>query len=202
MTSPQLRVRRATVDDLDALKPLWAVMRLPMDEMERRLTEFQIAEDAGGRFAGALGVQIVRQHALLHSEDYPNFADADAARELFWDRVRKIAANHGVFRIWTQDRSPFWSRLGFFPADSETLGRLPPEWSNLEGQWFTLELKNEAVINAALTNQFAEFMAAEKKSAEEISAKAKTMMTFITAAGFLIFFACMAILAYLVTHHH
>ena len=156
---PQLHIRRATVDDLPALKALWLAAQLPADKLKDHLTEFQVVE-ADEKFAGALGVQIIRQHARLHSEDYSDFAVADAARELFWERIQKLAANHGVFRIWMIEDSPFWTRWGFQPASAETLARLPDEWKNLEGRWLTLELKNEDAINTALKNQFAGFMAA------------------------------------------
>ncbi len=115
-TMPQLHIRRATVDDLPALKSLWLAAHLPADELESRLTEFQVVE-TGGVFAGALGVQILRQHARLHSEDYADFSVADAARELFWERIQNLAANHGVFRVWTQETSPFWTHWGFQPAN-------------------------------------------------------------------------------------
>lgn len=197
MNANPLRARRATVDDLDALKSLWASMRLPVEEMEKRLTEFQVAETLDGRFAGALGLQIVRQHALLHSEDYPNFADADAARELFWERIQKLAATHGVFRVWTQERSPFWGHLGFFPASADLLTRLPPEWSQHERQWFTLELKNEEVINAALKNQFAGFLESEKKQTEQVVDRSQTLKTIITVVGFGIFFLCLIVAGWL-----
>ena len=120
--SPQtLRIRRATVDDRAALKIIWASMRLPADELEKRLTEFQVVENAEGGVVGALGIQILRQHALLHNESYSDFAVADAARELFWERIQKLAANHGVFRVWTQERSPFWKSFGFQPPAAEVL---------------------------------------------------------------------------------
>jgi N-acetylglutamate synthase-like GNAT family acetyltransferase len=45
MKSANLRIRRATVDDLAALKDIWASMRLPPDELEKRLTEFQVVEN-------------------------------------------------------------------------------------------------------------------------------------------------------------
>jgi len=136
---------------------------------------------------------------LLHSEEYPNFADADAARELFWERILKIAASNAVFRVWTQERSPFWARLGFLTADAEIFSRLPDEWKNADETWFTLELKNEAVINAALKNQFSGFSAAEKKSAEEVVAQSKKVMTVVTVFCFVIFFICLAVLVFLLT---
>jgi len=195
----EIRIRRATIDDLTALKAIWLSMRLPADALESRLTEFQVV-DRGGEAVGAIGFQIVRTAALLHSEGYSDFSVADAARELFWDRIRSLAANHGVFRLWTQENSPFWRHWGFQPAAAETLERLPAEWKSSEDAWLTLELKNEDRINDALKKQFGGFMAAEKKSAAEVEAKAKKLMTFITVACFGIFFISLAVLIYLIRH--
>ena len=206
---PPLHIRRATVDDLPVLKALWLAAQLPADKLKDHLTEFQVVE-ADGKFAGAIGVQIVRQHARLHSEDYPDFSVADAARELFWERVQRLAANHGVFRIWMIEDSPFWMRWGFQPANAETLARLPDEWKNLEGRpgaperskggWLTLELKNEDAINAALQNQVAGFMAAEKKSAAHLAERARQLKLFITITGFGIFFVCLVVAGWLLLH--
>ena len=202
--SPQtLRIRRATVDDRAALKTIWASMRLPADELEKRLTEFQIVENAEGEVVGALGFQILRQHALLHNESYSDFAVADAARELFWDRLQKLAANHGVFRVWTQERSPFWKSFGFQPPGAEVLARLPQEWENeFTGGWLTLQLKNEAVISAALEKQFAPFMTEEKLETEKISEKAKTINTIITVVGFAIGILGIGTAIYLFIHRN
>ena len=197
---PTLLIRRATVDDLPALRSLWLAARLPADELENRLTEFQVVE-ADGRFAGALGLQIVRQHARLHSEDYADFSVADAARELFLDRIQKLAANHGVFRVWTQETSPFWTRWGFQPANAETLERLPDEWKNLEGRWLTLALKNEDAISAALGNQFAGFLDAEKKQTAAIAARAQKIKTAFTIICFAIGLGCLGFAAWLLLHH-
>jgi hypothetical protein len=191
------------VDDRAALKTIWASMRLPADELEKRLTEFQVVENAGGEVVGALGFQILRQHALLHNESYSDFAVADAARELFWDRLQKLAANHGVFRVWTQERSPFWKSFDFRPPAAEVLARLPQEWENeFTGGWLTLQLKNEAVISAALEKQFAPFMTGEKLETEKISEKAKTINTIITVAGFAIGILGIGIAIYLFIHRN
>ena len=199
MNPASLHIRRATVDDLPALKALWLAARLPADELKDRVTEFQIVE-ANEEFAGAVGVQIARQHLRFYAEDFADFAVADAARELVWERIQKIAATHGVFRVWTQETSPFWRHWGFQKAPAETLERLPAEWKNLAGDWLTLELKNEAAITHALENQFGNFMAAEKKQTEQIAARAQKLKTIITVAGFLIFFICAAVAVYLLLH--
>jgi N-acetylglutamate synthase-like GNAT family acetyltransferase len=185
MSPPNLRIRRATTDDFQSLKSLWKSMRLPADGLEKRLTEFQVIEADDGQIVGAIGVQIVRQHARLHSEGYTDFAVADAARELFWERIQTITAHHGVFRLWTQENSPFWVRWGFQPATVELLERLPEEWKRSEGKWLTLQLKNEEAI-AALDKELEAFRESEKKRTAETLEQARTMTTTITVIAFVV----------------
>ncbi len=200
MSSPKLRIRRATTDDFQGLKLLWNSMRLPADELESRLTEFQVIESADGQIAGAIGLQIVRQHARLHSEAYADFSMADAARELFWERIQLIASHHGVFRLWTQENSPFWSRCGFRIVITESLVQLPEEWKRFGGKWYTLQLKNEEIITAAFEKHLAGFVDSGKEQAARVSEKARTLNTIIIVVCFGIFFLCMAALIYLITH--
>ena len=185
MSPTHLRVRRATTDDFQSLRSLWNSMRLPANELEKRLTEFQVVEADDGQIAGAIGVQIIRQHARLHSEGYTDFAVADAARQLFWERIQTITAHHGVFRLWTQENSPFWVRWGFQPATIELLERLPAEWKSSEGKWLTLQLKNEEAI-AALEKELEAFRESEKKRTEETLDQARTMTTTITIIAFVV----------------
>ena len=196
-----LSVRRATTDDLYNLKSLWTSMNLPADELEKRLTEFQIVQDADGLFLGAVGFQVARQHALLHNEGFTDFSVADEARRLFWERVRVLASNHTVFRLWTQERSPSWKTFGFAPPDAEMLKRLPPEWRNeFDGAWLTLQLKDEAAIAAALGTEFAGFMDAEKRQTARVMEQAKAIRTAVTVIGFAIGFLAFGFAIYLLVH--
>lgn len=196
MNPNELRIRRATVDDLPALKAIWLSMQLPTEPLENRLTDFQVVE-RDGEVVGAIGFQIIRTAALLYGEGYSDFSVADAARELFWDRAQKLAANLGVFRLWTQENSPFWQHWGFHPASEENLTRLPEPWRASEGKWFTLELKNEDVVNAALTKQFGEFSEGEKRSSADAAARAKKIFNLIAVLFFIIGFAAIGIAAWL-----
>ena len=202
MDSTVLRVRRATTDDREGLKALWQSMLLPADDLEKRLTEFQVVESTDGRLLGAVGIQIVRQHAWLHSEGYFDFAHADQARQLFWERVQTLASNHGVFRMWTQESSPFWSQLGFRPASAGKLSELPPEWQPIRGEWFVLQLKDEAAIKQALDKDFATFMSAEKRNTERTHEQARTLKNIITIIGFAIGILCLGFAAYLLVHRN
>jgi N-acetylglutamate synthase-like GNAT family acetyltransferase len=198
-----LRIRRATTDDLFKLKSLWESMHLPQDDLERRLTEFQIVEDADGLFLGAMGLQVSGTHALLHNEGFADLSAADSGRNLFWDRVQVLAANHGVFRLWTQERSPFWKDFGFRPPDAETLARLPAEWRNeFEGAWLTLQLKDEAAIAAALGTGLADLKDAGKREAARVLEQAQTIRTIVTVVGFAIGFLAFGLVVYLLIHRY
>jgi hypothetical protein len=160
-------------------------MRLPAGELEKRLTEFQVIEAGNGQIVGAIGVQNIGRHALLHSEGYTDFAMADAARQLFWERIQTITAHHGVFRLWTQENSPFWVRWGFQPATIEQLERLPAEWKRPGEKWLTIQLKNEEAI-AALEKELEAFRESEKKRTAETLDQARTMTTTITVIAFIL----------------
>jgi len=196
MNPPNLRIRRATTDDLQGLRSLWKSMGLPVDELEKRLTEFQLVESDDGQVVGAIGIQIVRQHARLHSEAYTDFTIADQARQLFWERIRMIAPNHGVFRLWTQHDSPFWILSGFQPASAETVSRLPEEWKGLAGQWFTSQLKDEEAL-VALEKELASFRKLEKQRTAQTLGQARTFKNILTVFLFAVFFLCLCVAGYL-----
>jgi N-acetylglutamate synthase-like GNAT family acetyltransferase len=184
MTASTLRVRRATVEDLDALRPLWNSMHLSVDELEPRLTEFQLVEDADGKIVGAIGFQIGTNHGRLHSESFADFALADAARELLWSRIQTLATNHGILRLWMLEKTPFWMRMGFKPADAEELKKLPVNWNAENAAWMTLPLKNEAAINA-VEQEMAMFMSAQKQHMDRTLQQVRTMKTLATIVAIL-----------------
>lgn len=200
----RLYVRRATVDDLEALKALWESMRLAPDELEPRLTEFQVVENADHEVLGAMGVQFAKPHALLHSEGYLDFSIADPARQLLWERLQTLAANHGVFRLWTQERSPFWKSFGFQPPRPEVLARLPAAWQNeYTGAWLTFQLKDEEAITAALeqhAHQYAGQRESELQVTERTQQRAHNLSTLLTVLFFGIGLFLLGLAAYLFFH--
>ena len=196
MNPSQLRIRRATTDDFRSLQSLWYSMRFPVNELEKRLTEFQVVETADGQIVGAVGLQITGQHALLHSEGYTDFSVADAARELFWERIQTIAAHHSVFRLWTQEQSPFWARWGFQPPTAEVLGRLPGEWNRSGDRWLTIQIKDEEAL-AAIEKELAEFKESGKKRTAETLEQARTLTTTIIIIGFCLGTVCIGIAVFL-----
>lgn len=85
-------------------------------ELERRLTEFQVVETLDGQLFGALGMEISGRHGRLHSEAFSDFALADVLRPHLWERMQSVATNHGLVRVWTREKTPFWCHSGLHPA--------------------------------------------------------------------------------------
>ena len=182
MTLPNHRVRRATLDDLGALKPLWEAMRFSVEDLEKRLTEFQVAENAQGEVVGTIGFRMSGRHGCIHSESYADYSIADIARPLFGERLKVLSANHGIVRLWTQENAPYWGREGFVAADEETLKKLPPAWFNETPAWLTLQLKSEEAF-VSMEKELAVFMQAEKARTTKIYEQARILKFVATIAA-------------------
>ena len=149
-------------------------MDFPVEDLARRITEFQVAEAVDGTVAGALGLQIAERQGRVHSEGFSDFALADQLRPLLWDRVHAVATNHGLLRLWTQEQAPFWSHCGLITADSDALGKLPAVWRTSAHSWLTLKLK-EDVETVSLDKEFALFMESEKQQTQKAFAHARIL---------------------------
>jgi N-acetylglutamate synthase-like GNAT family acetyltransferase len=171
-----MRVRRATIEDLGVLRPMWEAMRLPSVALEPRLTEFQVVENSEGQIVGGIGFQIGGSQGHLHNEAFTDFGVADAARELLWKRIQTLATNHGIFRLWMRESTPFWAQLGFKAATEQDLKRLPAEWNTEGPPWFTLQLKDEVAISA-VEKELAMFMTAQKRQSERTMGQLKFLKT-------------------------
>ena len=196
MSSPSYRVRRATLEDLDALNGLWTAMSFSVADLKNRLTEFQVAEDANGKVAGAVGFQILQRHGLIHSEAFEDFALADQVRPSLWGRIQALAMNHGIVRLWTRENAPFWTHNGLQPADGSVLERLPESWNRSAPGWLTLRLKDEDVI-LSLDKEFALFKEAEKQNTAATLNHARKVKMIVTAIGAAVAFVLIAAAIYL-----
>ncbi len=180
MSSPQYRIRRATLDDLGPLMALWQTMKFPADDLARRVTEFQVAEDAQGRVLGAVGMQILQKQGLIHSEGFNDFGVSDQLRPLIWDRLQAVATNHGLWRLWTREQAPFWSHCGLQKPDDAALEKLPAQWRHPAPPSLTLKLKEDVEEIISADREFALFMEAEKQRTQKAFQQAKFLKTIAT----------------------
>lgn len=174
MSDAAYRVRRATVDDLPALVVLWNSMHLPAGELERRLTEFQIAESSEGELLGAMGLEVIERQGRIHSEAYRDFALADVLRGLLWERLQSVVTNLGLARLWTDESAPFWKQCGFQAAGSDALKKLPSAWMQND-PWLTMRLRDEDALRATLEMDFEKFKELEGEHTQRMRRNARLL---------------------------
>lgn len=143
MDETEYQARRATVEDLPALREMWERERLDVDALEKRVTEFQLALDAEGRIVAAIGMLREGEHGMLHSETIGDFGVADRLRTLLWGRLKTLAKNYAMARVWTLETTQFWRELGFDPAEGEVLEQLPAEFGERGNQWHSILLRKD-----------------------------------------------------------
>jgi len=180
MSTAPYRVRRATVDDLATLRSMWRALGLEATDLEKRLTEFQVAESADGKVVGGVALQMAQGHGLVHSEVFVDFSIADDARPLLWERLQALARNHGLFRIWTREQAPFWSHCGLVVATEEALAKLPELWRTKDSRWLMLQLREETAATISVEREFELFMQSEKDRSQAAIEQAKMLKTIAT----------------------
>jgi N-acetylglutamate synthase-like GNAT family acetyltransferase len=174
------RVRRATLDDIGELTALWQSMGFAIEDLAKRVTEFQVLESAEGGVVGAVGLQISERQGLIHNEAFTDFALADPLRPLLWERLLALATNHGLHRLWTREAAPFWHHCGLERPEPEMLEKLPALWRGHTSGWLTIKLKEdiEAVISA--DKEFALFMQSERQRTERALQHARALKQVAT----------------------
>lgn len=174
------RVRRATLDDIGELTALWKTMCYPAEELSRRVTEFQVAESAGGGLLGATGLQIAEGQGLVHSEGFTDFALADQLRPLLWERLLAVATNQGLHRLWTREAAPFWHHCGLQRPEPEALEKLPAIWRGQATGWLSLKLREEIEAVMRADREFALFMQSERQVTERALQHARVLKHIAT----------------------
>ena len=176
MSNRQPQARRATIDDLSKLTPLWRAEGLPEHDLEKRFKEFQLIEGPDGEILGTVGLQISGQEGRLHSETFAHPEDGDALRAQLWERVQMIANNHGIIRIWTQLESPFWHHVGFTGASGDLMVRLPAVFAGDQRRpWSFYQLRSETAPLVLLDKEFAMFREAERERTEKMFRQARVL---------------------------
>ncbi len=195
-------VRRATLDDVPTLLTLWKSMQYPMEELARKITDFQVVVDAQGALTGALGIEISGKQARIHSEAFVDFAWAEHFRPLLWDKIMTLASNHGLARLWTREQSPFYKRQGMVKPEGDALATLPKEWQDGTGQWLTIKLREEVDTLLKADQEFALFMAGEKERTQRALERAKMLKIFATIVAVVLAGLVLAGIFYIAQRSH
>ncbi len=191
MSLPTYRVRRATLEDIGALTALWQSMGFAVEDLARRITEFQVAEAPDGSLLGAIGLQVAGRQGRIHSEAFRDFALAEQLRPILWDRFHVVASNYGLARLWTQEQAPFWNHCGLVKADAEALAKLPSSWRGSSSAWLTLKLREDVEEVLSLDHEFALYMRSEKHRSERMLEHARILKFIATLIAVVLFIAVM-----------
>ncbi len=192
MDTAGFTARRATLDDLPALRPLWEQERLPVSELDRRVTEFQVALSPEGEIKGAIGMKISGGYGLIHSEVFADFGLADELRSMLWGRLKTLAKSHGLARVWMRENLSFWRTLGFDEADDEVLEKLPPEFGSADETIYQLKLRSDPLAEMSAAQEEMMFKQALRADTDKMIQQAKVLKW--VAAGFALI--CLAIICY------
>lgn len=160
-------------------------MNLPVMELERRLTEFQVAVDASNTLIGAIAFQMAGKQGFVHSEGFTDFGLTDTVRPLLWARIQMLATNHGTVRVWTQEATQFWKQTLEKP-DEASLAKLPPIWAALHGDWLTLKLREDIEEVLSLDKEFEKFAVMTKMESQAALGQAKVFKTIALTAAILL----------------
>jgi len=171
---PRPSVRRATLEDLPVLQALWDMSRLPGLELEKHLTEFQLALRPDGVVLTTIALRVAGAHGWLHSEAGYKAKPPAEYRSALWERVHILARNHGLVRLWMKgEPAAFWQAAGFHPATADELQKLPAAWRAEPALWHTLALKSEALMSTAVAEQFERFHSEQREATERLRQQAE-----------------------------
>ena len=190
VSSGPYQVRRATLEDLPALRELWKKTNLSLPDLEKRFTEVQVAEK-DGQIVAALGMRIERLHGQLHSEAIPDKNDT-ALYEAFWQRLQILGRNFGLFRLWTDSQTPYWQTIGFKAPDEKAFAKKPESIPGERDKILTLAMKEETAEGLSVEQQFEIFTQSQKAETERLMQQAQTFKKIayailaIACGGFLL----------------
>ena len=183
--------RRATLEDIEILRELWQTALLPIQELEKRLTEFQIVEGMDGRIFGALGAGVQGEEAWVHHEVFVHPEAEVAVRAKLWNRLKILFGNQSAHRVWTREKADFWKQIGFREPTEEEKAKFPADFGPGDNALLVYPLK-DLKAERMIKNKIMELQAA--REVQEVTLKKKTRIVRVIAFSLTGFF--MVILIY------
>ena|SRR5471032_2302086 len=115
-----MNIRLASAEDYALLRALLVASELPVEDLsETAPIRFLIAEDAGARLMGCVGLEVHDRTGLLRSLAVQPSLRAQGVGTALVDAVQRSAATAGIERLWllTTTASAFFVRSGYQLAD-------------------------------------------------------------------------------------
>lgn len=115
-----MNIRPARAQDYALLRALLIASELPVEDLsETAPIRFLIAEEAGARLMGCVGLEVHDRAGLLRSLAVQPSLRAQGVGTALVDAVQQSAATAGIERLWllTTTASAFFLRSGYELAD-------------------------------------------------------------------------------------
>ena len=115
-----MNIRLARAEDYALLRALLVASELPVEDLsETAPIRFLIAEEAGARLMGCVGLEVHDRAGLLRSLAVQPSLRAQGVGTALVDAVQQSAATAGIERLWllTTTASAFFLRSGYELAD-------------------------------------------------------------------------------------
>ncbi len=189
-----LTYRRATLDDLADLRRIWESAKLPVEEFEKRFTEFQLAIDENGTIVATMALYHTKQQGMVHSEIYSDREWEPALRAKLWERISVIAKNYGLLRLWTQGSVSFWREQGWKDPDFKALSTMPPIFGHPHAGWLTLPMIKDTL--ETVEKQFELFAQSQRESNDRTLEQARKLRMLAMSLVILITIGLLAMAAY------
>ncbi|MCX8107968.1 MAG: hypothetical protein N3G20_04110 [Verrucomicrobiae bacterium] len=183
------RVRRANLEDLPILRGLWETACLPVLELEKRLTDFQVAQRSDGVIVGVMGLRLCGGHGLVYGESFSSGLQEKLVRPVLWERVLFLARNRGCERLWLKGTgTDFWRSAGFRDPGQDELSVLPKAFGEGSGFWLTMVVRENSVVSEQLAERLAELREEEQSRTDRIRFQARLFKALagLIVLGFLV----------------
>ena len=190
MSQAAYQIRRATIEDLPALVQLWKDNGMPFQELEKRLTEFQVVLSENGAIIGAVGFFILARNALIHHEAFLLPEIEEILRELVWQRIEVLVKNHAIARLWTMEEAPFYQHFaGMKVAASEEMQNFPVIFGDSNKKWLTLKLHDDTHHSVDVDTHLELFRQHQQLEMEQLAKRTKLWRAVATMLSVILFIA-------------
>ena len=195
MSSDPLQTRRATFEDLSALRSFLRTTGVSDSSLEKRLTEFQLVTTRHGDLLACGGLHIDSHHGCLHHWLFRNPGVRESAEPLLWTRIGQIAQSRGLIRLWTRETGAFWKNRGFKDPTTAVLEAFPPAFGASKPPLLTLQLRDASASEAAIQLKIEQLQQTHRRQAETTRARVRLTRWILAAAtlvgfGILLRIAC------------
>ncbi|MDR6392600.1 arsenic resistance N-acetyltransferase ArsN2 [Paraburkholderia phenoliruptrix] len=118
-----MKIRPAESEDLDAIKALLVESELPVADVNAALVmDFLVAEDAGGKIVGSVGLERFGNHALLRSLAVSSTTRGSGLGRSLMAHAEGTARSCGISQLWllTTTAADFFRRGDYAAANRNT----------------------------------------------------------------------------------